>query len=316
MDEKMIRRQLKKKMGVTGWSLLLYSLVMNVCVIAAVMVQTVVLSLQGSMPEGDALEQIILGNAWGYLIACVIALLLIIIWKKPHFLFSEIWQKEKDLKPKTFFALLVVFLAAQGAFQLFANILELVFNQFGFSVLQSIEAASIVPDTLSMFLYVGLFAPIVEEIIFRGLLLRLMRPYGKTFAILTSAFLFGMFHGNIVQSPYAFLVGLVLGYITVEYSIGWAMVLHMANNLILGDTFSRISQLLPEGTGDVLFALLIWGCLIAGIVILIVKRREIKAYRTENPIHLWCVKSFFGSGGVICFTIVMALTMLAGITLL
>ena len=313
MDEKQIRKQLRKQMSVTGWALLLYMLIMNVCVVVAVMIDLVIVTAQTGMPMNEALEQVIMGNAWGYLFASLIAVWMILVWKKREYLFGVIWKKENELKPGSFFRLLVVFLGGQGVFQIFATVLEWISNLFGLSVLASIQAASIQPDTLSMFLYVGLVAPIVEEIIFRGLFLRMMQPYGKRFAVLTSAFLFGIFHGNIVQSPYAFLVGLILGYVTVEYSIGWAMVLHMINNLILGDTFSRISQLLPTVVGDAIFALVIWGCTIAGIVILIRNRKQISAYMKENPIHPWCSKSFFGSAGVVCFMIIMALNMLLGI---
>ena len=125
-----------------------------------------------------------------------------------------------------------------------------------------------------------------------------------------------MFHGNPVQTPYAFLSGLVLAYVTVEYSIGWAMVLHMLNNLILGDTVARISQLLPEGLGDFLIAGVIWGCFVGSIVLLICKRRKIATYYTENWVHPWCSKAFFCAPSVILFTILMAVSMVAGITIL
>lgn len=316
MDEKQMKKALRRYMGISGWALLIYYGLMNVAVILSVIIDLVLQWMAGSPDLTEELADSLLGNAWGYIAASVIGLLIMLLWKKRKFCFEEIWKSENRMHAASFFAIALVFFGAQGAFQLLATLLEFLLNLFGLSVLGAIDMASGMPDTLSMFLYVGLVAPIVEEILFRGLLLRMMRPYGKTFVILTTAFLFGMFHGNPVQTPYAFLTGLVLGYVTVEYSIGWAMVLHMLNNLILGDTFTRIFQLLPAGSGDLLFLGLIWGCLVGSIVLLICKRRQIAAYCAENQIHPWCCTAFFGTPSIIVFTVLMGLSMLAGITML
>jgi len=202
-----------------------------------------------------------------------------------------------------------VFLSGQAVFQVLAIVLESIFSLFGMSVMGPIESASAMGDSLSMFLYIGLFAPIGEEILFRGLILRSLQPFGKKFTILASAILFGLFHGNIVQSPYAFAVGLVLGYTAVEYSIGWAMVLHMINNLILGDMFTRLAELLPEPAGNLIMTAVIWGAAIAGIVILITNRKGIRAFRDEGKIHPWPVQSFFSSAGILVLSGYMILNM-------
>lgn len=310
MDEKRIQKHLRNQMGKSGLILLVYHLILNVSVIAALLIE---MALRG-FPTDEALDSIVMGNAWGYIAASLIGLLILFIWKKKRFCFHELWQSENRMTGSNFLLLLVIFIAAQAVFQLLAFLMELVLNQFGLSVLTAIETASGSSDSVSMFLYVGLVAPIVEEILFRGLLLRMLRPYGKLFAIVATAFLFGMFHGNPVQSPYAFLVGLVLAYVTVEYSIGWAMVLHMGNNLILGDTLTRFTKLLPQGVGDAIFVTLIWGCLFAAIVIVICMRKKIAAYICVNRIHPWCTRAFFRCAGVIIFSVLMLLTMLTGIT--
>lgn len=63
-----------------------------------------------------------------------------------------------------------------------------------------------------LFLY-GLFYPAVEEAVFRGAVLGLFRRLFQTrTAVLLSALLFGLYHGNIVQGVYAFLLGLLLAY--------------------------------------------------------------------------------------------------------
>jgi membrane protease YdiL (CAAX protease family) len=79
-------------------------------------------------------------------------------------------------------------------------------------------------------LYVILLGPILEEIIFRGAILRSLEPFGKNFAIVVSSLLFGLYHMSLFQGIFAFFIGLIFGYCTVRFSIKWAMLLHIANN--------------------------------------------------------------------------------------
>ncbi len=191
----------------------------------------------------DQLVQNIMGNGWGYFAAAGIGFVILLCWKGKKFTFHEIWVKGRAMKASDLIPVTCVFMCGQLLFQLIGSLMELIFNQFGLSIMSAMESASMAGiDTFSMFLYAGLLAPVAEEILFRGLILRSLMPYGKKFAILTSALLFGVFHGNLVQSPFAFGVGLVLGYVAVEHSITWAMVLHMFNNLIISDmTNSKIA---------------------------------------------------------------------------
>ena len=69
----------------------------------------------------------------------------------------------------------------------------------------------VVNETLSMFIYGSFLAPFGEEILFRGFLLQNFKRYGVRFAIIFSAILFGIYHGNIVQTPFAFILGLMKG---------------------------------------------------------------------------------------------------------
>ena len=74
---------------------------------------------------------------------------------------------------------------------------------------------------------------LVEELACRGLLLGSLRKFGDGFAVLVSAIMFGIMHGNFEQMPFAFLVGLVLGFITVKSGTIWiAAAVHGFNNFI------------------------------------------------------------------------------------
>jgi membrane protease YdiL (CAAX protease family) len=83
-----------------------------------------------------------------------------------------------------------------------------------------------------MFLCTGLISPFVEEIMFRGVLLKKLRPYGDRLAIWFSAIAFGLYHGNFSQFFYAVAIGVVLGGIVVKTNkLVYTILLHIAINI-------------------------------------------------------------------------------------
>ena len=318
MDEnKQVCKQLRKEFGKSGWALLIYYGVMKVSVflvaflsVFAVMLGTMFSTGMKPVIMKQMLEETVLGNGWSYLLAIIIGCIWMFLWKKKEFCLKTIWKPGKPMGIGSFFAILPVFMMSQAVSQLMTPVLEWLFGLMGISVAESVESASGSADTFSMFLYVCFLAPVFEEILFRGLILRELKPCGKKFAILASSFLFGVFHGNLVQSPYAFLAGLVLGYVAMEYNVIWAMVLHMINNLLLGDTLARLTGSMPELAQQIIFAVVIWGFAIAAVVVLIRKRKEVAAYFRQGKMHPVCLKSFFTAPGVLALTALMVANML------
>ncbi len=71
----------------------------------------------------------------------------------------------------------------------------------------------------------------VEEFACRGAVYGLLEPFGEGFAVVASAALFGVMHGNFEQMPFAFLVGLALGFVRAKTGSLWICVLiHFTNN--------------------------------------------------------------------------------------
>lgn len=84
--------------------------------------------------------------------------------------------------------------------------------------------------------------PILEELIFRKLMLDRTRAYGEKTAIIFSAICFGLFHGNLTQFLYAACVGLFLGYVYCKTGkVLHTMIMHM----LLNGTSSVILLLVP-----------------------------------------------------------------------
>lgn len=85
------------------------------------------------------------------------------------------------------------------------------------------------------FMKVAVVAPIVEELIFRGLILKgFRRNYNAFTAVTISALLFALFHLNPWQFPATFLLGLFLGWLVVRTNnILLAILGHSIHNFLV-----------------------------------------------------------------------------------
>lgn len=100
------------------------------------------------------------------------------------------------------------------------------------------------------YIVVGLLAPVAEEVVFRGALLRslLQATEGRNhwWAIAISAMWFGIVHGNMAQGCNAFVMGLLLGWLySRTRSITPGIVLHWMNN-----TMAYVMFRLMPGAAD------------------------------------------------------------------
>lgn len=108
--------------------------------------------------------------------------------------------------------------------------------------------------TPMILLFVVVLAPIFEEYIYRKLLIDRIGAYGDKVAILFSATVFGLAHGNFFQFFYTFLLGLILGYLYTQtgklrYPIGLHMVTNFLGSIAVLpalETLDTLNTLTPE----------------------------------------------------------------------
>ncbi|MEE3356959.1 MAG: putative ABC exporter domain-containing protein [Lachnospiraceae bacterium] len=96
-------------------------------------------------------------------------------------------------------------------------------------------------------IFMAVLAPIIEEFIFRKVLIDRLRPYGDLVAVVTSALIFGLIHGNLSQMFYAFGIGLVLGLIYLEtgrlrYTIPFHMGINLLGAVIMPELLKQIDM--------------------------------------------------------------------------
>lgn len=89
-----------------------------------------------------------------------------------------------------------------------------------------------VPLLLGLVLY-GIVSPLVEEIVFRGIIFkRIKRFYAVKTAVIFSALLFGAFHGNLPQFIYGTCMGMLLALCYERTGrFGAPVLFHMAANV-------------------------------------------------------------------------------------
>ncbi len=84
-------------------------------------------------------------------------------------------------------------------------------------------------------LTVGVLVPIAEELLFRGYIFNKLKELCKPqTVIIITALIFGIYHMNPVQFVYAFVMGLILGYVLQRFqSIFAAVLVHMSANIFV-----------------------------------------------------------------------------------
>ena len=99
---------------------------------------------------------------------------------------------------------------------------------------QELEGIFYAPPFWLQLIGLGIIIPIVEEVLYRGVIFRRLRVMGGAkSAILASAALFGMAHGNLVQFIYAFCLGVIFAYLYEMCETIWVPIcLHVTANLI------------------------------------------------------------------------------------
>ena len=236
-------------------------------------------------------------NSWGmwlitfaplYLIAVPVGLLLLRkVPVKP--------LEKHDLKPGRYIvsAIICIFMMYAG------NILGTVITALlqllpGISAGNPILGYATDDALLPKVLFMVILAPVIEEYIFRKQLIDRMHIYGEKLAVITSALMFGLFHGNLSQLFYAFALGLVFGYVYLKtgklrYSIGLHMLINFIGSVVgpffleklaVLDTMetmdmAALEPILPWLLGFGAYVLVLVGLAITGLVLLCINKRRV-----------------------------------------
>ena len=134
-------------------------------------------------------------------------------------------------------------------------------------------------------LCIVVLSPIIEELLFRKILLDQVRIYGDKVAIIFTAIAFGFYHGNLSQLFYAIGLGIILAYIVLKtnqlkYSIGIHMFVNAMGSLILPMLIGDGSDLLRAQIASVIVVILIT----FGTILIIKNRKKVELVQGDLTI--------------------------------
>lgn len=134
-------------------------------------------------------------------------------------------------------------------------------------------------------LCIVVLSPIIEELLFRKILLDRVRIYGDKVAIIFTAIAFGLYHGNLSQLFYAVGLGIILAYIVLKtnqlkYSIGIHMFVNAMGSLILPMLIGDGSDLLRAQIASVIVVILIT----FGTILIIKNRKKVELVQGDLTI--------------------------------
>ncbi|MBE5967921.1 MAG: CPBP family intramembrane metalloprotease [Lachnospiraceae bacterium] len=177
----------------------------------------------------------------------------------------------QKLKVSQFFIIFFISAAAMYLTNFFSVFINLILSLIkGGELINPAMDAIFEGNPFITFLYTAIGAPIVEEIIFRKILLNKVRRFGDLPAILITGIAFGMFHMNLAQIFYAAALGIIFAYVTIRTNtIRYSILLHIMINTI-GATLAPMA--VKQGNLVLLMLLGTWefAAIAAGVVFFIV----------------------------------------------
>jgi membrane protease YdiL (CAAX protease family) len=195
----------------------------------------------------------------------------------------------------------VMALICIAAFIMFTTVVIDFFKLFGYNE-PIVTVASVGLDSpvgyVVMIVTACLLPAVIEELLFRGIILKGLTQYGKVAAILISALMFMVFHFSAEQTVHQFAMGVVLAAIMLKTgNIVYCMVLHFVNNFfIITYTYIAQSTVIPITFTPALYVLAVFVA-VAGFIALLYMVKLFKAKR-EGSI---AVKKLFTMDNMVLF---------------
>jgi|GEM_PF-4147103 len=239
-----------------------------VCAVVFSLIAGSEISAAFKMKEGS--ESLINKNMlWILFSSAVVSLLIFYTFYKK----GNLPNKENVIKFKRIYLLILCLIGFLGNV-LATSLIELfdltrIFTQYEDSYL-SIVGKNVLIEVVVL----GILMPIVEELIFRGIVFNNLRKYTSIiWASLLQALIFSIYHMNPLQSIYVFFFAILLSYSYIKLKTLWApIIIHIAYNMT---SISMSRALSPNFLSEKALAITLLGS-IAFIIIFLVFQKLVK----------------------------------------
>jgi len=303
--------------GIKKWGLLT-----GMCVLAYFVLQNIISTLIRITPFYDLYSQSdIVQHATGMIIAVSTIFL-------PFFVLSLVYKNGRVFKSLMFSkpaskGSFLVFIIGGFALCMLANFaaswLMGIFSMVGLE--PDSGAADVSPETgvlgfIMSAIKIAVVPALVEEFAVRGVMMQPLRKYGDGFAIMASSLIFALMHASVVQGAFAFVVGLVLGYVVVATGSIWTgVLLHFINNMF-SVIISGISTL-SITAGNIVYWVVAIPVIVLGVLLIIKYLRSGNAYRLRKPQTYLSgnekIRAFISAPTIIISIIFLGITAIIGL---
>ena len=211
--------------------------------------------------------------------------------------------EKRRMGAKDFVGSIMMMLTATIGGNIISNLLASVLSAFkGGEALENPVNDMIAAESFWIGLvFTAILAPVLEELVFRKYICGKLLPLGEGYAVVISALVFGLIHGNIFQCFYCIANGLLWGYVYVKTGkIRYTIAGHMLMNFFCGvlpsfllsfvdedalasGLMSDILPQLPAYIGILAIELVQYGGAIVGLVLLIKHRCRFTVERGTIP---------------------------------
>lgn len=225
-------------------------------------------------------------------------------------------QKVSDLvmtnhvKFNIFIPVICIGMAAAMVSNKASDILEQNFSIFG--IQNTVNFSNEVSSGIEIFLYfisTAVVPAFAEELAFRGIVIGTLKKYGEAFAIITSAIMFGAMHRNITQIVFAFILGLIFGFIACKTkSIIPTIAIHCINNAyaVVVDILNTTGIISERMHVSIYFLLVSVFCILGIVSLIYLIKNNPSFFKLTDETKYFCILSlkeklriFFLSPGVI-----------------
>lgn len=137
--------------------------------------------------------------------------------------------------------------------------------------------------------WVAVVPALIEEFAMRSVVMQPLRRYGDGFAIVATAFVFAVLHGNLVQAPFAFIAGAGIGYaVCITNSVWTGVLIHFCNNFYSVLVDFLLADVTNEETLNLIWnisQIVLYAVCIAGTVLFIIVKGKRKISKSKVSIR-------------------------------
>ncbi len=257
---------------------------------------------------GNNVSKILVGVLPNWLISY--PLLVVLLRRKPS---------EKPERHDLGFFELIMYIAISFGIVFCANltglgVVQVIQKISGYTLKNPTDALLKDQNAMLLVVMVALIGPILEEIVFRKLLIDAIGRYNAGVAVIISGVVFGIIHSNISQFFYTFAFGLFLGFIYLKTGrLLYTIIMHVSVNLFFGTMSTILKRFTETELGTMIFGLYGLALItiaITGIVLFFVNLKKFKLNNDRDMIKKAnAYKIAFSNVGIIIFIVLgIALT--------